>query len=324
MTTINQQKEWGVEILKVFAAIMITNAHSKCLYPDSISVLGTFGVPGNALFFLVSGYTLGLKSKTGLFLSWYKRRIARIWPTLVVWTILLAPIFFYKSITWQKIFLAQDYWFLQCIAIYYILYYIINHFFQKRLLFFILVTSLVPVIIFFFCGYIKGSVFENLKYITHFGIMLLGAWFAQNREKVKGNLLKDSALAILWFVAFYAVQIKGKGSTGLFYYMQITGIVPLTLFAYHSLKAVHSRDFSFISNGILGVFIRMIGALTLEIYIVNTSVINTHFNHLFPLNLIIIFILIVACAFFLRVCTRFLVQTINIDQDYNWGNMFRF
>jgi len=99
----NLNKIQGIELLKFLAAIMITNSHCKPLYPDSISALGTFGAPGNALFFLVSGFTLMLGRKD-IFSTWYKRRISRIWPSVLAWSALLYPLLFgiYKPITFEK------------------------------------------------------------------------------------------------------------------------------------------------------------------------------------------------------------------------------
>ena len=49
-----KQRNLAIDILKVLAALMITNSHLKPLYIDPFTPLGTFGAPGNALFFFIS------------------------------------------------------------------------------------------------------------------------------------------------------------------------------------------------------------------------------------------------------------------------------
>mgnify|MGYP005867714427 CR=1 FL=1 len=47
-----RNKVLGIELLKFIAALMITNSHLKLFYVAPYTSLGTFGAPGNALFFL--------------------------------------------------------------------------------------------------------------------------------------------------------------------------------------------------------------------------------------------------------------------------------
>lgn len=49
---------YSLDFLKFVAALMITNSHFQPLYEDVSPSLATFGVPGNALFFFVSGFNV--------------------------------------------------------------------------------------------------------------------------------------------------------------------------------------------------------------------------------------------------------------------------
>ena len=71
-----KQRNIGIDILKCFAAIVITNSHMDILYPK-FGALATGGAIGDALFFFCSGFTLFL-GRMGRFDNWYKRRINRI------------------------------------------------------------------------------------------------------------------------------------------------------------------------------------------------------------------------------------------------------
>ncbi|MFK2339941.1 acyltransferase family protein [Bacteroides fragilis] len=118
---------YNLDFLKVLAAIFITNSHFIPLYKDISPSLATFGVHGNALFFFVSGFVLmmGFEKKQDLFVNWYKKRIQRLWPSVFLWSI-IAAIIWKDPITWKNLLIANNYWFLQCIAIYYILFYILE------------------------------------------------------------------------------------------------------------------------------------------------------------------------------------------------------
>ncbi|KAA5089235.1 acyltransferase family protein [Bacteroides fragilis] len=119
---------YNLDFLKVLAAIFITNSHFIPLYKDISPSLATFGVHGNALFFFVSGFVLmmGFEKKKDLFVNWYKKRIQRLWPSVFLWSI-IAAIIWKDPITWKNLLIANNYWFLQCIAIYYILFYIFGN-----------------------------------------------------------------------------------------------------------------------------------------------------------------------------------------------------
>ena len=124
MVTICSHRILGLDFLKFMAVVMITNSHFIPVYKDVNVNLATLGVHGNALFFYVSGFLLvnGLRKKQERFDNWYKKRLQRLWPAVFLWAV-MAAICWGDVLTWQKILLAPNYWFLQTIAIYYFLFY---------------------------------------------------------------------------------------------------------------------------------------------------------------------------------------------------------
>lgn len=68
-----KQRNISIDILKCFAALIITNSHMDILYPK-FGALATGGAIGDALFFFCSGFTLFL-GRMGRFDNWYKRRL---------------------------------------------------------------------------------------------------------------------------------------------------------------------------------------------------------------------------------------------------------
>lgn len=126
---IMSRRLYSLDFLKFIAALMITNSHFQPLYKDISPSLATFGVHGNALFFFVSGYLLmmGFMRGTGSsgFVDWYKKRMRRIWPSVFIWTIVVAATCD-VTITVGKLVFFEEYWFLQAIAISYIVFFIIG------------------------------------------------------------------------------------------------------------------------------------------------------------------------------------------------------
>lgn len=76
----------GIIFLKFIAAFFITYSHIGILFPK-YGGLVTGGAIGDGLFFFCSGYTLFL-GRQDRFIDWYKRRINRIYPTIIVWALL--------------------------------------------------------------------------------------------------------------------------------------------------------------------------------------------------------------------------------------------
>ena len=57
---------------------------------------GWRGALGDALFFFCSGFTLFL-GRLGSFDNWYKRRINRIYPSVIGWAVISTFFFGYQS-----------------------------------------------------------------------------------------------------------------------------------------------------------------------------------------------------------------------------------
>lgn len=311
---------YNLDFLKVLAAIFITNSHFIPLYKDISPSLATFGVHGNALFFFVSGFVLmmGFEKKKDLFVNWYKKRIQRLWPSVFLWSI-IAAIIWKDPITWKNLLIANNYWFLQCIAIYYILFYIFGNLnisimgggkicVQKILFMFSIAASL---LYFYFMPKATGSIFHtNLHFVCHFSIMIMGGMTYLYKDKIKiKSLWKDCLWAIFWFVLYFIILYVGKGKQDYKYYFQIVGLLPLHLFIFYAYKtASYHWCTTLFQSSRWKRILTTIASLTLEIYIVQFHIITDKFNRLFPLNTVIVFIFICITAYCLRVMTSLFLQ----------------
>lgn len=312
---------YNLDFLKVLAAIFITNSHFIPLYKDISPSWATFGVHGNALFFFVSGFVLmmGFEKKQDLFVNWYKKRIQRLWPSVFLWSI-IAAIIWKDPITWRNLLIANNYWFLQCIAIYYILFYIFGNLnisimggggkicVQKILFMFSIAASL---LYFYFMPKATGSIFHtNLHFVCHFSIMIMGGMTYLYKDKIKiKSLWKDCLWAIFWFVLYFIILYIGKGKQDYKYYVQIVGLLPLHLFIFYAYKtASYHWCTTLFQSSRWKRILTTIASLTLEIYIVQFHIITDKFNRLFPLNTVIVFIFICITAYCLRVMTSLFLQ----------------
>ena len=311
---------YNLDFLKVLAAIFIANSHFIPLYKDISPSLATFGVHGNALFFFVSGFVLmmGFEKKQDLFVNWYKKRIQRLWPSVFLWSI-IAAIIWKDPITWKNLLIANNYWFLQCIAIYYILFYIFGNLnisimgggkicVQKILFMFSIAASL---LYFYFMPKATGSIFHtNLHFVCHFSIMIMGGMTYLYKDKIKiKSLWKDCLWAIFWFVLYFIILYIGKGKQDYKYYVQIVGLLPLHLFIFYAYKtASYHWCTTLFQSSRWKRILTTIASLTLEIYIVQFHIITDKFNRLFPLNTVIVFIFICITAYCLRVMTSLFLQ----------------
>ena len=261
---------------------------------------------------------MGFEKKQDLFVNWYKKRIQRLWPSVFLWSI-IAAIIWKDPITWKNLLIANNYWFLQCIAIYYILFYIfgnLNIFImgggkicvQKILFMFSIAASL---LYFYFMPKATGSIFHtNLHFVCHFSIMIMGGMTYLYKDKIKiKSLWKDCLWAIFWFVLYFIILYIGKGKQDYKYYVQIVGLLPLHLFIFYAYKtASYHWCTTLFQSSRWKRILTTIASLTLEIYIVQFHIITDKFNRLFPLNTVIVFIFICITAYCLRVMTSLFLQ----------------
>ena len=316
-----KERNISIDILKCLAALLITNSHMGLLY-GKYSFLATGGCIGDVLFFFCSGFTLFLKPMNGLheFPDWYKKRISRIYPSIIA-VAFLACIFFDTHWDIVQIALSSRYWFVQCIMIYYIAIYFVGCYFKDKFFTISVIVALGTAVWFYFL-YNKAdfSIYSPkyyIRWLLFFDFMLLGAKMGTMTDCIKSRPLVDIFLLILCIVAFYALFIIGTRFKSLCV-AQYFSFIPLMGIMFYIYKVGASKWAEKLYRHKVGNFIiRFIGGLCLEIYLVQFFLFTDRMNNLFPFNILIMFLVIFVVAYLTRCLARLISQTFK-ENPYDW------
>lgn len=317
-----KQRDISIDILKFFAVLLITNSHMEPLYGE-YSQLATGGAIGDVLFFFCSGFTLFLGQERR-FDNYYKRRINRIYPTVLMWA-LMASIFFQQQNDMTHIVLYGGGWFVSCIMIYYVVLHFIRKFAFNHLkavfFFFALLTLAWYWLIDKPIGYnMYGATY--FKWCHYFLFMLLGAILGSHPIRKNVSFLYDLLKLIGSVMFFYALLLAGR-KWSVIHNLQVLSLIPLLGITYYFYKLCKSSEMASLYNAsVSGPVIKTISGLCLEVYLVQSVLFTDRFNAIFPLNLLIVFMMILLLAYILRCMSRWFSQTFK-EGDYQWKEIIR-
>lgn len=315
-----RKRNVSIDILKCFAALLITNSHMGMLY-GKYDFLATGGCIGDVLFFFCSGFTLFLKPMEGIkqFPNWYKKRINRIYPSIIA-VAFLGALFFNVRRDVIDITLASGYWFVACIMLYYVAIFFVGTFFKDNTLIISVLVAVGTAVWFYFACQTPGfSIYggHHIRWLLFFVFMLLGAKLGTITEQIKSKPLSDLIMLILCIVVFYALFIGGTHYRNLVV-LQYFSFLPLLGAMYYFYKVGSCKVANRIYNSKVGnLFIRFIGGLCLEIYLVQFFLFTDKMNGIFPLNILIMFLVIFAVAYLTRCLARLISQLFN-DAPFDW------
>lgn len=326
-----KQRDYSIDILKCIAALIITWSHFEKPLGD-YAVLATGGAFGDALFFFCSGYTLFLGRKVNGFFNWYKNRINRIYPTVFAWALLRSLLFESKSDNMLHIVMYGGGFFVSCIMIFYVVFYFIKVFAANRLFLMLAISIIITCSSFFVFDVSDQSVSYRCMFSLYFCVMLLGGILGKRqKEKYKDIDASVSRDLTLWggqvvfliisvlgyYCCLYIEQMLAEKS------LRFLSIFPQLLFVYslHRLCLMSIME-KIYHNKYAHTFIMLVGGLCLEIYLVQPALLTDKLNWLFPLNLILMFAIILSAAFVLRCLSRIWMQTFK-NEDYYWKAVVR-
>lgn len=287
------------------------------------SVLATGGAIGDVLFFFCSGFTLFMSRMTR-FDNWYKRRINRIYPTVFAWAIVGAFVFNHHFDMKHTIINGGG-WFVTCIMIYYVVLYIIQKLMMDRLKTAFGVSVIVCIIWYFLMDRpddynMYGATY--FKWGHYFLFMLQGAMIGISMRQWKYDFKWDLLKLTGCVVAYYAIVISTRKMASV-NDVQILSLIPLLGITFYFYKLCNSDILkNCYHHRIAGWCIKFIGGLCLEIYLIQHALFTDKMNEIFPLNILIMFLIVFVGAYLLRCVARVFAQTFK-DQEYDWRAVFK-
>lgn len=311
----NQSRVPAIDILKFFAVFLVMNSHMEICYPK-FQFLATGGAIGDALFFFASGFTLFL-GRDMRFDQWYKRRINRIYPSILAAAIVAYVVWHFEE-NIGDILIGKRYWFIGCIMIYYIFLYPLKKIKNEKIINWTFLSWLVIMIISFFCiwegdaePYSKG-IFRCLLF---FLFMLQGAIMGKHSESFKYKWWHLPILIISAGIWFGMVHLYSSSSLIVF------SVLPLLVLTYSMYCFCNAKFFSKLyAFKILGGGIYVISQLCLEVYLIQKFIFTDAYNRFFPMNVVVIMLVVIIAAYIVKMLSEFISQTFK-SEPYEWKKM---
>ena len=311
-----KERDTAIDFVKFIALFMVLNSHMSMSYVDGYKALSTGGAIGDALFFFASGFTLFLGRDLD-FINWYKRRINRIYPSLIAVAIIGAVIFrIYDSFV--DVLIAKKYWFIQCIFILYPILFLIKKFGKRReLLLMVLTVIVIAVFPFLYDGelFYAGGYYRWTVYLL---FMLLGAIMGKERERIKQlNVWLTLLLTGVFITAWYGMVYILRNS-----WLQVVTILPLMGIAVCMYLVGKSKPFmSLFNSKTVGPIFISIGALCLESYLIQKFIITDAWNSIFPFNIPLIMICVLVASYCAKLLSNLIIQIFD-SQPLDWKKLF--
>ena len=321
-----KNRDYSIDILKFLAVFLIINSHMDALYVK-YSILATGGAIGDVLFLFASGYTLLLSKRNLRFDNWYKRRINRIYPSVLVCVVMGALLRNENSLTLSALWGGE---FIVAIMTYYILIYWIKKYAIKFIPHIIAFTGIIALLVYILWFPYKYETGERgmygittlFRWIPYFAFMLFGSWMGLRRSALKFKPVMDFLLMIVCLVVFYGIQLSAKKYPSIAPYQVIT-LFPLMGIVFYFYKWCNADFWKKLYSNKLGhLLVMTISGLCLESYLIQYSVFTTKMNGIFPLNLPIMIVIVLLVSFLCKCLSRLFSQTFK-DGDYDWKEIVK-
>lgn len=317
-----KERNLSIELLKFLAVLIVLNSHMDPIY-GKFGYLSTGGAIGDALFFFVSGFTIFL-GRFGRFDNWYKRRIKRIYPSLIVWTAVISFVGV-KQISVSKAVIGGGYWFVSCIMLYYVVLWFVRRFAEHKPLIPFVLCCIGVIIWYCFLDLRDFALYGNnyFRWMFFFLFMLAGAYIGNGTIRLKTKSWIDAIMMIASILLFYGMQFLGDRYP-IMMQLQILTLVPLMGVVIYLYKFCSSDGVVRIMHTRGGQFIKFIAGLCLEAYVVQVTLIPLLAKQLtfaIPLNLFITSVIVITVAYLARCLGRVFSQVFE-DENMNWKKVF--
>ncbi|MEB3307205.1 MAG: acyltransferase family protein [Cyanobacteriota bacterium] len=341
----NKSHLYSLDLIKAIGIVLVINSHLDVIYGDPL--IATGGALGNSLFFLASGVGLGYgwaHRGREKFVSWYKRRLVRIYPSLTLINVIATLIaFVVTKQPPQEIFgffvYPTAYFFIAAILLFYIPgYFLLWMQSTKAILLALLISAVIYAI---WYAQLDLSVFNIeggsfFRWIFYFMVFALGLLYARIKTfKGTADLAAQrlvgffSALSVhrfpalacsLGLFAFSKFLFRGSSPAVMnFQFLVQIFTLALTWYVFMASEFVAARLHA---NRYAWPVISLLSAITLELYLLDRYVdpyvnasdaIIASLNLILPLEIksrflavILLWFFLVALAVGLSRCSGFL------------------
>lgn len=310
-----------INVLRALAACLITNAHYTGIYPTDLIANG--GLLGDVLFFAVSGYCLAnIKIDFSIkgFLRWYGKRIWRIYPSVIIMTVIYMLLGFYQvtqehNIFWWY-FYPTYYHFVASIVVLYIPFFIImNINILKENLFWIILGIMFVWLGIYYSIYDRryyhiDAVWEPMIRFLFMESLLLGGLFRQYDKKYKNYFRIWFLLGgIIFFCLYFFTKLLFVRKNNLASYQFLNQMVLFVLLYFIFCIFAGLDKYLEQLPQYVKIVINFISSITLEIYIVQYVMIGIirNIGLRFPLNWLVVTCSILISAWVLH-CFCHIIQ----------------
>ena len=318
-------RDIAIDIVKFLAVLLIINSHADVMYPK-LQILATGGAIGDCLFLFCSGFTLLLGGGNSDFGSYYKRRISRIYPSVFCAALFIILLSRNSEIHILKLAGGE---FIVAIMVYYVLLYYVREYARDKVPMILGAVAIVSVVVYIFWFPNKYEVSSKglygittyYRWIPYFGAMLLGAYIGMKRQELKYRPWLDFVKLMCCLAVFYGIQFGAKMYRPMAPW-QIVTLLPLMGIVVYFYKCCHAQWLTKLYQTKYGNWVIMfVGGLCLESYLIQSSLFTDEMNSIWPLNLLIIVVIILACSYLVRCAARIFQQTFRTE-SYEWKKVF--
>lgn len=318
-----KKRLFAFDVLKLIAVLLILNSHFDLLYPEKLRVLATGGTWGNTIFFAVSGYFTRVESD---FVPYMRKKVIRLYPSVLIFTFITVVLQLRNVVIENAADLIAEfiwptyYWFVGALVLFYIVLYLL----ERRKI----VSSRFPVftaafwgilLLYYGCCIADKNVwcmekmgfasFEGwLKVLYYFYVFALGYFLMKN----SGICRKISAGCSAVSIIFGALGYMGYKLLLVKAYIPMRFQILAPVFACFLAMGALCLTLSYKKNGRDGKtsvekVVTCLSSLSLEMYLVQFTVIHFFEGYLFPLNMVMASAASFALAYILKKFSSYLV-----------------
>lgn len=246
-----------------------------------------------------------------------KNKMRRLLPTFLIWN-LMANMFAFKDISWKDFLLVPEYWFIQCIFVLYLVIYPFLRMNKKTFFILTIISILIMLSVMLIYPYPDRSVFNDtsLRYYCYLTPFIFGLYCGINNvQLIRTKKWRDGLIGILFICLYFVFISFGKCEENWRYYTEIFSLIPLNLFMFYLYRFFSQEKLidRIYNNKWLYRMVKFVSTLTLQIYVVQFYLITDDYNHLFPLNIVLMFAIIFTVAYLLNVFTKLFEQTLSSE-----------